>query len=178
MRERHRSRSSGRVAPGAGAAEVVWIVVELRRRLCVLVNLSIAHGLSRSRWNGGAHASAGGLCRDGRDHRLGDLTLGCRVSSLEAELIESDLKPDPAITMPRKRGPCSLPGHGFEVSQSVRLPLMDSNRRPLPTSQSVARYDELGDDPTSKTGHLQVFPKPSVGLEPTTPSLPWKCSTS
>ena len=54
-----------------------------------------------------------------------------------------------------------------------------SGHRNDATSESVARNDKLSND--RRHENLAIcgdYAEPSVGLEPTTPSLPWKCSTS
>jgi hypothetical protein len=72
------------------------------------------------------------------------------------------------------------PGHRFEATQALRQTLSRATR---PTSTAWTLRGRRTHPPppreSTETGGTQgTKTKPSVGLEPTTPSLPWKCSTS
>jgi hypothetical protein len=65
----------------------------------------------------------------------------------------------------RRHAPCRA---------SRRLPSAGLDQRPLPLAREVV----VGTAPKRENRAAARFPKPSDGLEPSTPSLPWKCSTN
>jgi hypothetical protein len=106
-------------------------------------SLGVLPSLSRradclSPGNGGAHAG-GGVAVEKDDHPLRGLTLGCLVSSLEAEVIGSDLQPDSAPEMPGEATARAPYRERFHVSRALMASPQDGFGHKLRSARTYVR---------------------------------------
>jgi hypothetical protein len=102
----------------------------------------------------------------------------------QAETVRTTLRE----LLPHVAESLSLPGNADTSSllgvseDDLRQFALDGLTRRLEISQTGRKSHSEGDradfGPQQKPRPSGAFPEPSDGLEPSTPSLPWKCSTS
>ena len=100
--------------------------------------------------------------------------------SLRADTVCEVAKLMAAITAPKSGGQLFLAGkHLFIDTGDRRRPRHPREAvRPLLAREGIAQPDRVRATSTSQKPTIcSGFSKPSDGLEPSTPSLPWRCST-